>query len=78
MTQQEFSLACKVAIAKAKSVDVEKITIADNETFAMYGLDSLDVMNFLLELEMESGISLDDVDMKEYNSIDKLFAFVIK
>ena len=76
MTQQEFSLACKVAIAKSKSVNIEKITIADDETFAMYGFDSLDVMNFLLELEIELGITLGEFDIKEYNSINKLFAIV--
>lgn len=40
----------------------------------MYGLDSLDVMNFLLELEIELGVTLGEFDMKEYNSINKLFA----
>lgn len=76
MTQQDFSLACKVAIAKAKSQSVKKISIADDETFAMYGLDSLDVMNFLLELEISTGTVLGDIDIKEYNSIKKLYELV--
>ena len=52
----------------------EDVTIADGETFADYGLDSLDQMNLLIELEQSLGVELEGVDMTAINSIAKLHA----
>lgn len=55
-----------------------EITIGDNETFADYGLDSLDQMNLLLEMEMPLGVKLDDLDLDKSNTINSIHDFVNK
>jgi Phosphopantetheine attachment site. len=74
MEKDAFFTACKECIAIAKRVDAQSVSIAWDEPFALYGLDSLDVMNTLLELESKTGISFDDIDLAQYNSIEKLFS----
>lgn len=58
------------SIKKIKKFDT--VTIADDETFENYGLDSLDRMNLVLELESALGVELDGVDMDKIKSINKL------
>lgn len=53
-----------------------KITIEDDETFADYGLDSLDQMNLLLEMEMPLGVKIDDLDLDKSNTINSIHDFV--
>jgi len=48
-----------------------------DETFSDYGLDSLDQMNMLLEIEGEIGVSIDDVDTKRYDTPAKLYDFIM-
>jgi acyl carrier protein len=54
----------------------EEVTIGDDETFSDYGLDSLDQMNLVIELEQSLGTDLESVDMAQINSIAKLHRFV--
>ncbi len=76
MNLDDFSQACKVAISKSKRLKIEQVTIANNESFATFGLDSLDTMNFLLELEQSLNISLGEFDLAEYNTIEKLYTLI--
>ena len=46
-----------------------------NTTFSVLGLDSLDTMNFLLELETIGNISVGQVDLKNYNTFAKLYDY---
>jgi len=48
-----------------------------DESFSDYGLDSLDQMNMLLEIEVEIGVSIDDVDTKRYDTPEKLCDFIM-
>lgn len=73
MTREEFMQAGRQAIATVKRLPIEQITITELETFALYGMDSLDTMNFLLELEESTGLSLGEVDMAACNTLDKLY-----
>jgi acyl carrier protein len=51
-------------------------SIGANEAFSDYGMDSLDQMNMLLEIEDVVEMELGDVDLKEYNTPSKLFGYI--
>lgn len=52
-----------------------EITIGDDESFADYGLDSLDQMSLLLEMEMPLGVKIDDLDLDKSNTINSIHDF---
>jgi acyl carrier protein len=73
----------KEAFLEALESTLEKIltnkpnqSIADNEAFSDYGMDSLDQMNMLLEIEDVVKMELGDVDLKENNTPSKLFGYI--
>ena len=51
-------------------------SIGDDEKFSDYGMDSLDQMNLLLELEDILGVTLGEIDLNEYDTPDKLREYV--
>lgn len=53
-------------------MNTDEITIKDDETFQDYGVDSLDRMNLLLEVEKRLSIELSEVDLEEVNTINLL------
>jgi acyl carrier protein len=53
-----------------------QIVIGDVETFSDFGLDSLDQMNLLLELEKAFKVNFDGVEMDSVNTITKIHAFL--
>ena len=55
-----------------------EVTIGDDETFEDYGIDSLDRMNILLELEKILGKELGDIDLDSVNTINLLFEEIEK
>jgi acyl carrier protein len=57
-------------------LNTENITIGDDETFTNYGIDSLDQMNLILELEKRLKISLEDIEMEKTNTIAAIHDFV--
>ena len=54
-------------------VDGKSDPIGRDETFNDYGIDSLDQMNLLFEIESEFDVSLEKIDIAEVNTINKLF-----
>jgi acyl carrier protein len=50
----------------------DEVSIADDETFHDYGVDSLDRMNLILEIEKRLNIELGDIDIEEVNTINLL------
>lgn len=72
----------KEAVRKAvhdglkKILKTGEVTLGDSETFSNYGVDSLDQMNLLLEVEQALGMQLGDVDLETQNSIDLLHDFI--
>ncbi len=76
MDKEEFTNICHQAIAKAKRLKPDTPPIGFSEEFKAYGLDSLDIMVFLLELEQTTGLSFGDIDPGEVNTIEKLYAHV--
>ena len=66
-------------ISAIKSVtNRSEVTIGDDETFEEYGIDSLDRMNLVLEIEKIVGKELGDLDLEKVSTIHLLFDYVTK
>ena len=63
-------------VAKYKGCPIEEVTV--ESTFEGLGLDSLDGMNLLFELETEFGISILDEEAKSIRSIRQMVEGVEK
>lgn len=59
-----------------KILDTSEVAIKDDETFEDYGVDSLDRMNLLLELEQKLGMELGELDLEKVNTINLLFEHI--
>jgi acyl carrier protein len=75
VTQEEFCAILGKALDRVLTVKPDK-SIDVDETFSDYGLDSLDQMNMLLEIEDGIGIKIGEVDITIYNTPAKLFHYV--
>jgi len=53
--------------------DVSELKIRDDENFADVGLDSLDGMNLVLEVESILGINLGEFDLKGAGNINDFY-----
>lgn len=53
--------------------DVSDIKIRDDESFSDVGLDSLDGMNLVLEVETLLGINLGEFDLAGANDINRFY-----
>ena len=62
----------KTKLAKAAHKDV----IHDEDKIRELGLDSLDVVELLLQLEEEYGVHFDDVDMAKLNTVKDLLEVI--
>ena len=71
MTQDEFRNAVVEGIKRVKGLDA--VTIADDETFTHAGLDSLDGMNLVLEVEGLTGLNFGEFNLADANSIDNFY-----
>jgi acyl carrier protein len=49
------------------------VTIADDETFTHAGLDSLDAMNLVLEVEAITGLNFGEFDLSDANTINEFY-----
>ena len=66
-------------ISAIKSVtNRSDVSIGDDETFEDYGIDSLDRMNLVLEIEKFAGKELGDLDLDSVNTINLLFDYLAK
>ena len=54
--------------------DVSELKIRDDESFSDVGLDSLDGMNLVLEVESILGINLGEFDLKGAGTINDFYA----
>lgn len=62
----------KVKLAKAAHKDV----IKDDDKLRELGLDSLDVVELLLQLEEDYGVHFDDLDMAKMNTVGDLLGLI--
>jgi acyl carrier protein len=70
--KDEFRAAVIEGIKRVKSIDT--VTIADDEQFTDAGLDSLDSMNLVLEVEAITGLNFGEFDLKDANTINEFYA----
>lgn len=63
-----------IVISSVQSVqDKEYVEIKNSEKFEDAGLDSLDRMNLLLELEERTGLDLGELDLGVQNTLEVLY-----
>jgi acyl carrier protein len=70
-TLDEFRGAVKQGIQKLTHAD--EVIIADDEDFADYGLDSLQGISLVLEVETSLDIDLGEFDIEDANTITLFF-----
>jgi acyl carrier protein len=58
--------------------DVSEVKLRDDENFSDAGLDSLDGMNLVLEVETILGINLGEFDLKGADTIDHFYAKAVE
>lgn len=57
----------------------DNVNLGVDESFSDFGLDSLDSMSLLLELEKSLSIQFDEeFDLSKYDSVAKLHAFLVE
>ncbi len=67
--------------SEIESLVKEKLNIADldyNATLNTYGLDSLDVVEFVLEVEDTYGITFETEETKELKTVGNLIDLIVK
>jgi acyl carrier protein len=52
---------------------VDAVSIGDDEEFSNAGLDSLDSMNLVLEVESITGLNFGEFDLSDANTIDDFY-----
>lgn len=72
ISKDEFRTAVIEGIRRVKSID--QVAITDSETFTQAGLDSLDSMNLVLEVENITGLNFGEFDLSDANTIDEFYA----
>lgn len=71
ISKDEFRKAVFEGIKRVKEVD--QVDIRDDEDFGNAGLDSLDGMNLVLEVEEITGIDFGELDLKEANTVSSFY-----
>lgn len=71
ISKDEFRNAVIEAIKRVK--DVEHVDIANGEDFSHVGLDSLDAMDLVLQVEAITGLNFGEFNAAEARSIDAFY-----
>lgn len=71
ISKDEFKAAIVEGIRRVKSMDT--VAIDDDETFTEAGLDSLDSMNLVLEVEAITGLNFGEFDLSDANTINEFY-----
>lgn len=58
--------------------NVDANDIKDNVILAEQGIESLDTFDFFLQVEEEFGVEVNDEQMEELNTVDKIVSYVNK
>jgi len=70
-SKEDFRKAVIEGLKRAR--DVQEISIRDDENFSDIGLDSLDGMTLVLEVEAVLGIDLGEFDLRGANDINHFY-----
>jgi acyl carrier protein len=71
ISKDEFRNAVIQGIQRV--LEIERVDIQDDEDFGDVGLDSLDGMNLVLEVESITGLSFGELDLDEANNINAFY-----
>lgn len=71
ITKNEFRSAVIEGIKRVKGMD--EVDIGDDENFANAGLDSLDSMDLVLQVESITGLDFGEFDLSDANTIDEFY-----
>ncbi len=72
ISKDEFRNAVINGIKQVKGI--ETVDIGNDESFANAGLDSLDAMDLVLQVESSTGIDFGELDPSEADTVDKFYA----
>ncbi len=72
ISKDEFRNAIIAGIKTVKSTDA--VSIGDDEEFSNAGLDSLDSMNLVLEVESITGLNFGEFNLSDANTINQFYA----
>lgn len=72
ISKEAFRDAVIEAIKRVK--DLDRVDIANNENFAQVGLDSLDAMDLVLQVEAITGLNFGEFDASQAQTIDDFYA----
>ncbi|HET9819682.1 MAG TPA: acyl carrier protein [Rhodanobacteraceae bacterium] len=71
ITRNEFREAVIQGIKRVKSID--HVDLANDENFSNAGLDSLDAMDLVLQVEAITGLNFGELNAAEANTIDAFY-----
>ena len=71
ITKNEFREAVVEGIKRVKGVD--HVDLANDENFANAGLDSLDAMDLMLQVEAITGLNFGELNAAEANTVDAFY-----
>ena len=72
ISKDDFRNAVIAGIKAVKSADAANI--GDDEEFSNAGLDSLDSMNLVLEVESITGLNFGEFNLSDANTINEFYA----
>lgn len=72
ISKDDFRNAVITGIRTVKSMD--EVRIGDDEEFSNAGLDSLDSMNLVLEVESITGLNFGEFNLSDANTINEFYA----
>jgi acyl carrier protein len=72
ISKEAFREAVIEAIKRVK--DVEQVDIANDDDFSLVGLDSLDAMDLVLQVEAITGLNFGEFNAAEARNIDAFYA----
>lgn len=75
LTKDTFRQAAYESIRRVLHTD--SVELGDDEEFSVAGLDSLDGMNFVLELETLLDVDYGEFNLADANTINKLYAMTL-
>lgn len=71
ITKNEFREAVIEGIKRVKGVD--HVDLANDENFSNAGLDSLDAMDLVLQVEAITGLNFGELNAAEANTVDAFY-----
>jgi acyl carrier protein len=71
ITKNEFRDAVIEGIKRVKGV--EHVDLANDENFSSAGLDSLDAMDLVLQVEAITGLNFGELNAAEANTVDAFY-----